>query len=172
MTRPGVRRASGRVLAALLAVVLVGLIGLLTGCGSDKTAADPLVVATPAPHPVITTQQIPGLGAVLSSGGRALYVFSPDHHAVVTCTGACTGIWPPLRSDGAAIAAGGVAASDLGVVGSEGFNVVTFRGWPLYLYTGDADRTHARGQALFLNGGPWYTIRADGEIVTTGSDRS
>ncbi|SDI78565.1 Predicted lipoprotein with conserved Yx(FWY)xxD motif [Frankineae bacterium MT45] len=144
----------------------------MAGCSSDKPKADPLVVATPPATVLIATTTIPGLGSVLSSGGRPLYVFSPDHHAVVTCTGACSGTWPPLRTAGQARAGAGVKAGDLGTVTSEGFDVVTFQGWPLYRYAGDTDSTQARGQALFLNGGPWYTIRADGEIVTTGSDRS
>jgi predicted lipoprotein with Yx(FWY)xxD motif len=47
---------------------------------------------------------------------------------------------------------------------------VTYNRWPLYTYVSDTAPGEATGQALNLNGGPWYVIRPSGapEIPAPG----
>jgi predicted lipoprotein with Yx(FWY)xxD motif len=86
----------------------------------------------------------------------------------VTCTGSCASVWPPLK-----IAAGqkpglsgGVKAS---LVSSDsdpsGGSVVTYNGWPLYLYVADPTPGTAHGQALSSSGGIWYVMSPSGQVI-------
>ena len=46
--------------------------------------------------------------------------------------------------------------------------MVTYNGWPLYTYTGDVEAGQATGQAIDLNGGPWYVLRPSGAPLDPG----
>lgn len=106
---------------------------------------------------------------LVDSNGHALYVFAPDRHARVTCTGACAGNWPPLMLHGAKATAGtGVERSLLGSdPDPSGGRVITYAGWPLYAYILDSSAGEVNGQALDLNGGYWYVITPAGKVITT-----
>jgi predicted lipoprotein with Yx(FWY)xxD motif len=109
------------------------------------------------------------LGTVLvTNKGFALYVFAPDAARHVTCTGGCATAWPPLLVQaGQTIAAGpGVRPGLLGTAPNPGGGrVVTYHGWPLYTYLGDAAPSHAAGQGEDDDGGYWYVIRPSGQIA-------
>jgi hypothetical protein len=47
-------------------------------------------------------------------------------------------------------------------------SVVTYGGWPLCTYTGDAGPAQATGQAIDLNGGEWYVLRLSGTPLEPG----
>ena len=117
----------------------------------------------------VRAEHVDGLGSVLvTDAGYALYMFPPDAAARVTCTGDCAFAWPPLiLPDGASVVAGpGVRADLLGIVRAPGGKrVVTYNGWPLYTYLGDADPGHATGQGLDDDGGSWYVMRPSGQIL-------
>lgn len=174
---------------ALLAVPAVVL--AVAGCGSSSSSSSSssATSTSSAPAPASSTsaatsssssptaasvkiaaKTIPGLGPVLvNAQGRTLYTFAPDKAKKVTCVGGCAAIWPPVKLAAGAKAApsGAVKAS---LVGSDpdpsGGQVVTYAGWPLYLYVADtAPGAHA-GQALNLNGGLWYVISPSGKVIT------
>lgn len=95
-------------------------------------------------------------------------MFAPDAARHVTCTGDCTTSWPPLLvRGGETVAAGpGVRAGLLGTAPNPGGGrVVTYRGWPLYTYLGDASSGQAAGQGADDDGGYWYVMRPSGQIV-------
>ncbi len=146
------------------------LLVLLSGCGSGPAAATAPPATPEGAGLTITARALPGVGTVLVTGeGYAVYVFTPDHHRAVTCTGACTGIWPPLMLPaGAAVQAGpGVRQSLLGSLPDPaGGRVVTYAGWPLYGYSGDVTPGQANGQDIDLNGGYWYVMRPSGQPLT------
>jgi len=107
---------------------------------------------------------------VLVNGqGRTLYTFVPDAGSKVTCVGACAVTWPPLKiSSGRKPAiSGGINAS---LVGSDsdpsGGRVVTYQGWPLYLYRGDHRAGTYNGQGLNSKGGLWYVVPPSDVLVT------
>jgi predicted lipoprotein with Yx(FWY)xxD motif len=81
----------------------------------------------------------------------------------------CAVVWPPLKlAAGETPAAGGEAKSALlsSKPNPEGGSVVTYSGWPLYVYAGDSGPGTAKGQALNLNGGLWYVIAPSGQVIT------
>jgi predicted lipoprotein with Yx(FWY)xxD motif len=137
---------------------------------STPSSASSTSAAAPTTAVKISAEMIPGLGPVLvNPAGRALYTFAPDKAKKVTCVGGCASVWPPvmLAAGAKAVGSGGVKASLLGSdPDPSGGKVLTYAGWPLYLYVGDtAPGTHA-GQALNLNGGLWYVISPSGKVIT------
>jgi predicted lipoprotein with Yx(FWY)xxD motif len=117
----------------------------------------------------ITTGSVSGLGKILvNNKGFTLYMFVPDKRSRVTCVSVCAKIWPPVKLAAGAkvIAAGGVKQSLLGSdKDPAGGRVVTYHGWPLYLYLGDRRPGVASGQALNLNGGLWYVLSPSGAVI-------
>ncbi|MGH3425429.1 MAG: COG4315 family predicted lipoprotein [Nocardioidaceae bacterium] len=156
------------VTATVLALTACGA-GSPTGSASSRTPSAATTWAGKAEK--IRTRTLPGLGTILVDGqGQTLYMFPPDHRHKVTCTGACAGTWPPLHvPKGSKPQAGrGVKTSLLGSVPNPnpaGGRVVTYHGWPLYLYVGDGKPGQANGQALDLNGGYWYVMRPSGKVI-------
>jgi predicted lipoprotein with Yx(FWY)xxD motif len=118
---------------------------------------------------------LPGLGTVLvNAQGRTLYTFAPDKAQRVTCTGSCATYWPPLKiSSGKAGVSGGAETS---MVGSDanpmGGRVVTYRGWPLYLYVADPSAGTDHGQGINSSGGRWYVISPSGHVIKTSAASS
>jgi predicted lipoprotein with Yx(FWY)xxD motif len=156
---------------ALVAAMLL----LACGCGrSPSSVAAAGGTATPGGMTVtLMARSLPGVGTVLvDSQGYALYVFAPDDHRAITCTGTCLGTWPPLM-----LPAGGRPAAGRGVksmlLGSDpvpgGGRVVTYDGWPLYTYAGDVQPGQATGQDIDLNDGEWYVIRPSGQPLIPAS---
>jgi predicted lipoprotein with Yx(FWY)xxD motif len=157
-----------------VALALTAAAVSLAGCGSGGSggSGDAVLPLNVPLHVSVDVRHVDGLGDVLVDGqGRTLYMFPPDAGRGVTCTGACAGTWPPLViADSRTPTAGaGVIKSDLGTVAdpNTGARVVTYAGYPLYRYAGDVAAGTANGQALFLNGGPWYVVDPDGQPVTT-----
>jgi predicted lipoprotein with Yx(FWY)xxD motif len=117
----------------------------------------------------IEAATIGSLGPVLvTDQGYALYMFPPDAQNDVTCTDRCAENWPPVViPDGARVVAGqGVDAELLATVrDADGSQVASYNGWPLYTYIGDVTAGTATGQGQYLDGGYWYVIRPNGEVV-------
>jgi predicted lipoprotein with Yx(FWY)xxD motif len=101
------------------------------------------------------------LGTILvDSQGMTLYHLSGEVNRKFICTSsACVGVWHPL------IAPSGGAPSGVGSLGTvkrpEGTVQVTYKGTPLYTFTGDQQPGEAKGQGI-KDVGTW-------SAVTTGS---
>lgn len=153
-------------------IILSGL--TVAACGASSTPTTPAPTGgggsgSSSGSIALKTGKVAGLGTVLVDGtGRTLYVFAPDKAKKVTCTGSCASVWPPLKvaSGQKPTLSGGVKAS---LVSSDsdpsGGSVVTYNGWPLYLYVADPSAGTAHGQALNSSGGLWYVITASGQVV-------
>lgn len=163
MLRP---RRPNKVLLLVLAVI-VGLAGIAAYAYSRYVS----VVRYSAEHGRVTVYASPlsGLGTVLvTNKGYALYTFPPDAASRVSCTGHCAFAWPPLFVSGRGTVAAGAGVrpgllSTMPVPG--GKRVVTYHGWPLYTYLGDAGPGRAAGQGLDEDGGDWYVMRPSGRVV-------
>jgi predicted lipoprotein with Yx(FWY)xxD motif len=144
----------------------------------STTSTAPAKAAAPVAHPtptasgkvvVVKAAKVGSLGTILvNESGRTLYTFAPDNRSKVTCTGGCAATWPPLVIPaGATVKAEGEVKQSL--LGSdpdpEGGRVVTYNGWPLYTFVGDAGPGMASGQGLNLNGGFWYVIAPSGQVI-------
>jgi len=103
------------------------------------------------------------LGDILQdSGGRTLYLFNPDAQGDSTCYDDCADAWPAFVEEGSA--GEGVDASLLGTTTrTDGAVQVTYNGWPLYYFSGDAAPGDTNGQGL---NDIWWVVDATGNAIT------
>lgn len=92
-------------------------------------------------------------GAYLSgSNGMTVYQYTKDTTNVSNCTGACATAWPPYTVSAAAATSLTANPGITGVIGTikraDGSLQVTYRGLPLYFYTGDSKPGDTNGEAV------------------------
>lgn len=143
-----------RALIGAVAVLAVAL----AACGGDTDAGTTVAEAT---GPAISTSSV-DLGTILvDDAGRTLYLFTPDAQGESTCYDACADNWPALSGE---VAAGdGVDASLLGTTErTDGTTQVTYNGWPLYHFGGDAAAGDVNGQGL---NDVWWVVDPAGNAI-------
>jgi predicted lipoprotein with Yx(FWY)xxD motif len=126
------------------------------GGGGGTPTAKPTSKPTPKPTPKPTAKLTvksgsTSLGTVLvGSDGLTLYFHAGDSSTHSTCTGSCASNWPPLL-----VKAGTTVSGGSGVHGafatfkrSDGTTQVTYKGHPLYAFTGDYSPGDATGQGI------------------------
>jgi len=119
-----------------------------------KPSPDP--EAALAPPPAVVSLASASFGTKLVDGpGRTLYVFSVDGPGMSRCVGACAREWPPARSFGGKPQFGaGVTSPEVGnVLRPDGSEQMTFRGYPLYYYSGDSAPGQSNGHGRSAYGG-------------------
>lgn len=151
---------------ALTAAALLSLATATVACGSDDNASDatsaPTATTTSADTTTVKTSKT-DLGTILvDADGRTLYMFAPDKQGPSTCDGQCITNWPALT--GPATAGEGVEQSLLGTAArsDDGTEQVTYGGWPLYHFGGDAAPGDVNGQGT---NDVWYVIDASGAPI-------
>ena len=127
---------------ALLAAALAALLAPLAG-------------AAPSSRQVAKEAQNASLGRTVltTNGGRTLYSLSAETKGRFICTGACLSTWHPL------IVAAGVTPTGpvkLGtVMRPDGRTQVSFKGRPLYSFSGDGRAGDANGEGI-KDVGTWH----------------
>jgi predicted lipoprotein with Yx(FWY)xxD motif len=104
---------------------------------------------------------------VVSSTGRTLYHITSDHGKAVTCVASCATLWPPLTIAKTAkpVAGTGLTASKLGTIKRpDGTVQVTYSGYALYRYSGDAKTGDVNGQAFQSK---WFAVAPTGKLIKT-----
>jgi predicted lipoprotein with Yx(FWY)xxD motif len=105
------------------------------------------------------------LGTLIVDGhGRTLYLFQKDKTKRSRCSGACATDWPPLLTTGKAKASGSVRKALLGTTRrGDGKTQVTYKGHPLYTYSGDQKAGDTAGQGVSAYGAKWYAVTPSGK---------
>lgn len=112
------------------------------------------------------------LGRILVDGrGRTLYLFAKDKNGKSACSGLCAGYWPALATKGKPQAINGARKALLGTTRrSNGRLQVTYRGHPLYRFSGDSGAGQTSGEGLTDFGGGWWAVSPAGaKIVSTAA---
>ncbi len=112
---------------------------------------------------IVTTRKT-SLGTILVTGsGRTLYRDKADRKGHPACTGACLGIWPPLKANGTLRAEGKAKQSALGWVKiAGGVKQVTYDGHPLYRFDSDSKSGETSGQGV----AGFYVVSPSGALIT------
>lgn len=105
----------------------------------------------------IETATSPGLGTYLTDArGNTLYYSTNDLPGVSNCTGGCEAVWLPFVTASIRVPPA-LHAADFGyILRDKGRRQLTYRGWPLYLYTRDWAPHDVNGQGLY---GSWYVVQ-------------
>lgn len=92
-------------------------------------------------------------GPVLTDAkGMTLYIFDKDKDGKSACYDACATNWPPLVAEADAQAQGAFGLTER----SDGTRQWTYKGMPLYTWTGDAKPGDATGDGVK---GVWHAAR-------------
>ncbi len=114
------------------------------------------------------------IGLVLvNHAGVTLYRYTPDGTGKSTCTGGCATVWPPLTVPAGTAKVNGSPAIVSGTLGtitrSDGTLQVTYKGMPLYTYTGDMAAGQTNGQGA---GGVWFVVPVSATSAASGTSAS
>ncbi len=142
--------------------------GAPTGPGtypSGEGTAPP--VTGSGPKTVAKSLHLEGRTLLTTTSGRTLYSLSAERHGKFICTesSGCTGIWHPLTVAAGVVPKGPVK---LGTIHRpEGTIQVTYRGLPLYTFTGDKKRGQVKGEGL-KDVGTWHPASIPSPTRGTG----
>lgn len=130
--------------------------GAPTGPGTYPTGeGTPPAVTGSGPKTVAKALHLKGRTLLTTTSGRTLYSLSAERHGKFICTesSGCTSIWHPLTVASGVMPKGPVK---LGTIHRpEGTIQVTYRGLPLYTFTGDKKRGQTKGEGL-KDVGTWH----------------
>lgn len=115
-------------------------------------------VAEMSSNYTINTSTNKTLGTYLvNQTGFALYYFANDKpgNGTSACAGGCTKIWPPFYAKNVTIPAGLNVTDFTAVMRKDKMNQTSFKGWPLYLFSGDMKPGDLNGQGFK---GIWFVI--------------
>ena len=116
----------------------------------------------------ITLRQTNLGNVVAGPRGRTLYLLTADTANHTTCYASCARSWPPLITTGKPHAGSGLNSTLLGTaLRTNGSRQVTYKGHPLYYFSGDSAAGQTNGQGQFAFGGYWYVVNASGGAVMT-----
>jgi predicted lipoprotein with Yx(FWY)xxD motif len=148
--------------------LLTGLVLVLAACSPSASPTDsqaPTDGASTAPSTAPGESSAPSEAAGLAlrivetsagpalagENGLTLYIHTQEGTGTIACTEGCLDNWPPLTG---AVEAGDADAALLGtIMRPDGIEQVTYNGFPLYYFAGDAAEGEATGEGL---NGVWF----------------
>jgi predicted lipoprotein with Yx(FWY)xxD motif len=127
----------------------------------------PTVAATESTGVTISTSNSPDAAEpfLVDNQGRTLYVFANDTQNAGTsaCTADCLATWPAVIVTGTPVAGEGVDGTLLSTITrDDGTMQVTYNGWPLYYYSGDAVPGDMMGQGM---NDVWFLVSSTGTAI-------
>jgi predicted lipoprotein with Yx(FWY)xxD motif len=143
-SRATTRRARNLTVLALAAVLALSAVAvpMALARGSKTVAGE---ATAPSLHKTVLT----------NTKGLTLYTLSGETNGKFICTGACLKTWPPLL-----VAAGTTpkGPAKLGTIKRpEGKTQVTFKGMPVYTFSGDSKKGEANGEGI-RDVGIWHAV--------------
>ena len=143
----------------LVALMCVSL--LVVSCSDDD---DPVVEIGNN----VQLNTIGALGEVLvDSEGTTLYFFSKDVSGESTCSDGCLDSWPIFYLAELNLS-DGLEASDFGAITrADGARQTTYKGWPLYYFSGDIAPNDVNGEGA---GDTWFVAKPDYTVMLANQD--
>ncbi|HEX4116101.1 MAG TPA: hypothetical protein VHY18_09540 [Solirubrobacteraceae bacterium] len=154
---------------------------LIAACGSSSSSNTTSSAASTEPaaqtsnsssSAVLVKNASSSLGTILvDSQGMTLYHLSGEQNGKFICTStACLGVWHPLIAPSSGAPSGEVGS--LGTVKRpEGTMQVTYKGTPLYTFTGDQQSGETKGQGI-KDVGTWSVVTTSSTSTPTTSTSS
>jgi predicted lipoprotein with Yx(FWY)xxD motif len=154
---------------------------LLAACGSSSSSSTSSSAASTQPaaqtssssSSAIVVKTVSGsLGTILvDSQGMTLYHLSGEQNGKFICTSsACVGVWHPVIAPSNGAPSGEVGS--LGIVKRpEGTVQVTYKGTPLYTFTGDKQSGETKGQGI-KDVGTWSVVKTSSSSTPPSTSSS
>jgi predicted lipoprotein with Yx(FWY)xxD motif len=154
---------------------------LIAACGSSSSSdttssaagTEPAAqTSTSSSSAVLVKSASSSRGTILvDSQGMTLYHLSGEQNGKFICTGtACLGVWHPLIAPSSGAPSGEVGS--LGTVKRpEGTMQVTYKGTPLYTFTGDQQSGETKGQGI-KDVGTWSVVTTSSASIPAPSTNS
>jgi predicted lipoprotein with Yx(FWY)xxD motif len=149
MPRPLTFRPSSRRIRTIGIVLAVA--SLAVGVAVSQAARPSKRVAAKTENPTL------GKTVLTTTKGQTLYSLSAEKNGRFICTGSCLSVWHPLRVPSGTRPTGPVKLST--IERPEGGTQVTYRGKPLYRFSGDAKTGDANGEGI-KDVGTWHAATA------------
>jgi predicted lipoprotein with Yx(FWY)xxD motif len=159
-----VKKTQKKMMAALALVAVLAAVAI-AGCGGGgSSSTGPGAGGGSGTEGTIGATEIEGLGTVLvDSEGMTVYDFTVDEGTKSNCYGGCEAAWPPVTTTGKPTAGEGATASALGTTKrKDGTLQVTYKGHPLYTFSGDEAPGEANGSEAE---GTWFALDEAGSEV-------
>jgi predicted lipoprotein with Yx(FWY)xxD motif len=162
-------------LPAIAASLLIAACGSSSSSNSTSSAASTQAAAQTSSSPssaVLVKSASNSLGTILvDTQGMTLYHLSGEQNGKFICTStACLGVWHPLIAPSSGAPSGEVGS--LGTVKRpEGTVQVTYKGTPLYTFTGDQQSGETKGQGI-KDVGTWSVITTSSSSTPAASTSS
>lgn len=169
-------RAGAAIVGVALAVAACGSSASSSSSGSAPATSSAAAASSSAPSSgavKVSTAKGPAGSYLVGPNGHALYLWMGDSAGKSNCSAACASAWPPLTTKGAPTAGSGVTAGDLGTIkGSGGAEQVTYKGHPLYYFSGDSSAGQTSGQGSSAFGAKWWLVSSAGSAITSAGSSS
>lgn len=160
-------------IGVILIVVLVGVLGFV-GYRVYTSNTDNPQTSVEQPTPNLEEDKKETNGAVITTGdsefgtmlfddkGQAIYIWEVEESTKPECYDDCAVAWPPVLTDGAPQATGGVNNELLGTTNrTDGTTQVTYNGHPLYYYAHE-EAGEVKCHNISTHGGLWWVIQPSG----------
>jgi predicted lipoprotein with Yx(FWY)xxD motif len=143
-SRDRARRARNLTALALAAVLALSAMAVpMALARGGKTVAGE--ATAPSLHKTVLT----------NTKGLTLYTLVGETHGKFICTGSCLKAWPPLLVAAGTTPKGPVKLGR--IKRPEGKTQVTFKGMPVYTFSGDSKKGEANGEGL-KDVGVWHAV--------------
>jgi predicted lipoprotein with Yx(FWY)xxD motif len=149
--------------ASLAALAAFGSSSAAVASSSPKPGSTASASASAAAAAVgLKTEKVGGVTVLTNAKGFTLYTFAPDTAKKSACNGACAAAWPPVKAPAT------VKTPYATIKRSGGSTQLTFRGHPLYTFTGDTAAHQAHGNGVNAFGGLWHVAPVSGSKAPAG----
>ncbi len=160
-----------KVWIAIVVIVIIGVVAYLgrhslkamfmTSQPATMTNASPTTTMQSASQAAVPSDNIyltktdPTKGQYMTDfAGMTLYIFGKDTKDTSNCSGSCATAWPPYTSGAVAQK---MFPANIGVITrADGTKQFTYKGMPLYYYSGDKTAGDTTGDGI---GGIWHVVK-------------
>lgn len=141
------RLCTQKITRTLLLLISVSLLGFGCNLGSSDNNDQP-------EQTIVTVTQTDSHGQVISDNlGNVVYFFTRDVTGESNCSGDCINTWPVLTGD-LLDSASNLDPENFGSIQrDDGTRQTTYKGWPLYFYSGDDQPVTVNGDGI---NNVWY----------------
>lgn len=150
--------------------ILLGifLILMISGCTQQQSTDSSRLVTTATQ----TESGLPGVklsseNYIVDAKGRILYFFTQDVMGESKCSGECINAWPIFYEEKISVSSD-LSPADFGTITrTDGKKQTSYKGWPLYYFSGDAAPGDANGEKI---NNVWFIARPDYAVFVADKD--